>query len=132
MCGQNECGHGSCSTGHGNECNCSGSNSPSNECGSSCECSSGNSCGDGSSCSYEGNCEDEDWAAAKAYKYYYKAKKKLIIMKVKERLEKKYGKKLDSLADAIVSYVEEQNAAEEKGDKKTEELREKFDDVFGD
>ena len=125
MCGQNECGHGSCSNGYEAKCSPSGG-----ECGSSCECSNGSSCPDANSCSNEGGCEDEDWAAAKAYKYYYKAKKKLIVKKIMERLEKEQGKKLDALAEAIISYVKDEEAAEEKEDRKAEGLKEKMDEAF--
>ncbi len=66
-----------------------------------------------------------------AYILGYWAKKELLKEKVKKRLEGKYGKKLDDLADAIVDLMKEKSKGEDEEAKRMEELDDKMASVFG-
>ena len=66
-----------------------------------------------------------------AYALGHWAKKELLRQKVKERLEKQYGKKLDELADAIVDLMKERSKTEDEEAKLSETVDEKMEAVFG-
>ena len=57
------------------------------------------------------------------------ARAELLKEKVKQRMEIKYGKQLDSLADLIVEVAEEQARNHEKIQDKGEELENAFEEL---
>ena len=57
------------------------------------------------------------------------ARAELLKEKVKQRMEMKYGKQLDNLADLIVEVAEEQARNHEKMENKEEELENAFDEL---
>ena len=57
------------------------------------------------------------------------AKAELLKEKVKQRMEAKYGKQLDSLADLIVEVMEDQGRSNARSEQQEEDLENAFDDL---
>ncbi|MBI5224878.1 hypothetical protein HY989_03330 [Candidatus Micrarchaeota archaeon] len=112
-----------------NEGDCCNDDSEGNGCGHG-HCGEGNcgngGCGEGNECAkYE--CSSVDYAEMIANW----ARKEILKEKVKARMEKEYGKELDSLAGMIVEFVKDFEAQNLKDRKKADALEEKMDRVMG-
>ena len=82
-------------------------------------------CGSEMQCSYESR--EVDYARTLAFW----VKKEILKDKVKQRMETKYGKKLDKIADLIVEIVTEKAKNAKELGNKGEELKAAFGDLEG-
>jgi hypothetical protein len=85
-------------------------------------------------CGSEGcGCEPADFydvMESKMMEMAFAAHKTVLFEKIKERIEKLDGEKLDALADLVVEASRTKWKTEQEAAKKRAELREKLKDIF--
>jgi hypothetical protein len=81
-------------------CGC-GTDAGCNQCGAGQGAEAcGHCCGEGCQCSCHGG---EECCEGQGMKVFRKAFKKMLVSRVRDRLEKRYGKKMDKLADEMMA-----------------------------
>lgn len=92
------------------------------ECGDNCNCGSG-------SCSCE-SMDFYDVMESKLMGMAFFAHKSALFERIKQRIEKQDGEKLDKIADLVVEATRNKFKTEQEAEKKHAELREKLKEVF--
>jgi hypothetical protein len=71
-----------------------------------------------------------DILEAKLMQMTFWAHKEILFEKIKERIQKEDGEKLDKLADLLVQTSRNEWKSEQEREKKREDLREKIKETF--
>ncbi len=74
-----------------------------------------------------GSCSSTDYARMLAHW----AKMELLKEKVKARMDQKYGKQLDAMADLIAEVVVEESRTAEEAERREEKLETAFEELDG-
>lgn len=96
------------------------------QCGEGCSCGSGGGCGCGSC----GPADFYDAMERKLMDMVFYSHKSILFDKIRERIEKEEGPRLDKIADLVVETARTEFKNEQELDAKRAELREKMKEVF--
>ena len=95
-------------------------------------CSTGCGCAE-SSCSCGGescNCDFYEAMEAKLMSMAFFAQKSALFERIRDRIEKEEGAKLDKMADLVVDAARNRFKDQQEADRKRAELREKIKETF--
>lgn len=79
-----------------------------------------------------GNCGSESYGVDYAKAVTHWALAELLKEKIKQRMDKLYGAKLDKIADLVAEVVTEQNKSDKSVEEKADRLEKLLEEIKGD